>query len=375
MNVALIIARKNSKRIPNKNKKIFSGKPIIYWPIKTVKKSKIFDEIYLSTDDKKIANLGIKYGIKVPFLREKKLGGNKVSTLRVVKEFIKKIEKTKKLNIKNLCCIYASAPFFTIKDIKEGLSKLTKLKSDFLFVSTPINKTILRAFYFKKNKMGLINKKFKNLRSQDLPNCYIDSGQFYWGKKNTWIKKNTIFTSNTTALIRSELSYIDINEKKDWEEAEKAFKKKNIFKLIKFKKKYLKNIYTWRNEKSARDNSLIKNKFSFNEHKIWIKSKSKNKSNRIFIFLKNNIPIGTCSIIKKKSFYYFNYLLKKNSRNKGFSKIMLKKFISNVKKTRIKKKILAVVIKTNKLSYKLLTNSGFELKSMQKEYFVLKLAI
>ena len=229
MNVALIIARKNSKRIPNKNKKIFSGKPIIYWPIKTVKKSKIFDEIYLSTDDKKIANLGIKYGIKVPFLREKKLGGNKVSTLRVVKEFIKKIEKTKKLNIKNLCCIYASAPFFTIKDIKEGLSKLTKLKSDFLFVSTPINKTILRAFYFKKNKMGLINKKFKNLRSQDLPNCYIDSGQFNWGKKNTWIKKKTIFTSNTTALIRSELSYIDINEKKDWEEAEKAFKKKKYF--------------------------------------------------------------------------------------------------------------------------------------------------
>ena len=54
---------------------------------------------------------------------------------------------------------------------------------------------------------------------------------------------------------------------------------------------------------------------------------------------------------------------------------MLKKFITNVKKTRIKKKILAVVIKTNKLSYKLLTNSGFELKSMQKEYFVLKLAI
>ena len=100
-------------------------------------------------------------------------------------------------------------------------------------------------------------------------------------------------------------------KKKIGKKLKRHLKKKNIFKLIKFKKKYLKNIYTWRNEKSARDNSLIKNKFSFNEHKIWIKNKSKNKSNRIFIFLKNNIPIGTCSIIKKKSFYYFNYLLKK----------------------------------------------------------------
>lgn len=35
MNIAIIPARKNSQRIKNKNIKIFNGKPIIFWPIKT----------------------------------------------------------------------------------------------------------------------------------------------------------------------------------------------------------------------------------------------------------------------------------------------------------------------------------------------------
>jgi pseudaminic acid cytidylyltransferase len=227
MNVALVIARKNSKRIPNKNKKNFCGKPIIFWPLNTINKSRIFDKIYLSTDDLSIAKLGKKYGANIPFIRDKKFGGDKISTIRVVKDFIKKISNKEKINIKNLCCVYASAPFFTAKDLKESLKKLINLKSDFSFVVNPIDKVVLRSFCFKKKKISLINKKFRNYRSQDLPDTFIDSGQFYWANKSTWLKKKTIFTDNTSALIKNESLYIDINEKKDWIKAEKIFKKKN----------------------------------------------------------------------------------------------------------------------------------------------------
>ena len=37
MNIAIIPARANSKRIKNKNITNFFGKPIIYWPIKMAK--------------------------------------------------------------------------------------------------------------------------------------------------------------------------------------------------------------------------------------------------------------------------------------------------------------------------------------------------
>ena len=161
MNIALIIARKNSKRIPNKNKKKFCGKPIIFWPIKNSLKSNIFDKVYVSTDDKSLSKLGKKYGANVPFLRDKKLGGEKISTIKVVKDFIKKIVRKDKLKIKNLCCIYASAPFFTVKDLKESLNKLKSTKADFSFIAYQIENLNLRSFYFKKKKLfySIINLK------------------------------------------------------------------------------------------------------------------------------------------------------------------------------------------------------------------------
>ena len=73
MNIAIIPARSGSKRIKNKNTKKFINEPIIIKTIKNLKKSKMFDEIYVSTDSSRIANLVKKLGVKIPFYRKKKL--------------------------------------------------------------------------------------------------------------------------------------------------------------------------------------------------------------------------------------------------------------------------------------------------------------
>jgi len=51
MKVAIIPARGGSKRIPRKNIKEFSGKPIIAWSIEAAKMCNMFDRIIVSTDD------------------------------------------------------------------------------------------------------------------------------------------------------------------------------------------------------------------------------------------------------------------------------------------------------------------------------------
>jgi pseudaminic acid cytidylyltransferase len=71
--ICIIPARKGSKRIKNKNIKSFFGKPIIFYSIKTSINSKIFNEVYVSTDSKKIQQISIKYGAKCDNLRKKKL--------------------------------------------------------------------------------------------------------------------------------------------------------------------------------------------------------------------------------------------------------------------------------------------------------------
>ena len=58
MNRLLIIpARSGSKRIKNKNIRIFKGQPIINYSIKEATKSKIFSKIHVSTDSLKLSLL------------------------------------------------------------------------------------------------------------------------------------------------------------------------------------------------------------------------------------------------------------------------------------------------------------------------------
>ena len=95
----IIAARKNSKRLRNKNILKIDGKSLIEIVIKKAKKSKIFDKIIVSTDSKKIAKIAKKCGAEVPFLRSKKLSDDKTGTGEVAKDFILKIIQTNVLNL------------------------------------------------------------------------------------------------------------------------------------------------------------------------------------------------------------------------------------------------------------------------------------
>ena len=57
--LCIIPARGGSKRIKNKNIKKFFGKPIIYYSIIAAKKSKCFDKIIVSTENKNIVKIAI----------------------------------------------------------------------------------------------------------------------------------------------------------------------------------------------------------------------------------------------------------------------------------------------------------------------------
>ena len=230
MRVAIIPARGGSKRIPKKNIKIFCGKPIIGWTINILKKSKIFDKIIVSTDDKKISKVAMKYGAEVPFLRPYKLANDKASTEDAVVHAIKWLQK-KGLKLSEVCCVYPTVPFLQIKDIKKSLKDLISGRWEYVFAGTTFEYTIFRSF--KKNKNGKIKTIFPGKikkRSQDLEPTYHDAGQFYWGASKTWLKKKRIFDKNSKMNLLPRWRVQDIDNINDWKKAE------IIFRLLKKKK-------------------------------------------------------------------------------------------------------------------------------------------
>ena len=64
---AIILARKNSKRIKDKNIRLFQSKPLIQWSFDEAIKSKKINKILCITYDKRIINRYKNYSKKMEF--------------------------------------------------------------------------------------------------------------------------------------------------------------------------------------------------------------------------------------------------------------------------------------------------------------------
>ena len=65
--LCIIPARGGSKGLKKKNIQILNNKHLIFYPINFIKSSKYNIDLFVSTDDIKIANIAKKYGADVPF--------------------------------------------------------------------------------------------------------------------------------------------------------------------------------------------------------------------------------------------------------------------------------------------------------------------
>ena len=70
MLIGIIIARKGSKRIKNKNIRNLKNKPLYTWSIRTLKKSKIFKKIIISTDHPSIIKYAKSFGANMILIRK-----------------------------------------------------------------------------------------------------------------------------------------------------------------------------------------------------------------------------------------------------------------------------------------------------------------
>lgn len=223
MNIAVIPARGGSKRIHRKNIKFFCGFPVIYWSIKIAQESKLFDYIVVSTDDNEIAKIAKSYGALVPFVRPDNLSDDYMPTAPVVSHAIVELEK---LSIKAdyVCCIYPCSPMIYSKDLIQAFDSIKTDKFDFIYPVAEYAHPVFRAMKkTKQNKMEFLFPKNELKRTQDTERFFHDSGQFYWGKKQSWLKNKKMHTDGIGFEIPS-WRVVDIDTQDDWRRAEILFK-------------------------------------------------------------------------------------------------------------------------------------------------------
>lgn len=218
--VAIITARGGSKRIPRKNIKPFSNKPIIEYSIQAALNSGLFNEVMVSTDDKEIAEIAMKAGAKVPFFRSKENSNDIVGTAEVICEVIETYRSLNRFFNKG-CCIYPTAPFISAELLKEGYDLFETCKFDVLFPVIQYSYPIQRSLRVLPNlKAEMLWPENYPKRSQDLEPVYHDVGQFYWFNTDAMLVKKRLFTDNSGVIVINELMAQDIDNEDDWKLAE-----------------------------------------------------------------------------------------------------------------------------------------------------------
>ena len=218
-NLAIIPARGGSKRIPHKNIKDFFGKPIIAYSIEAAIKSDLFDEIMVSTDDEEIAEVAIKYGAKVPFMRSKENSDDVATTISVILEVIRSYEELG-MTFQYGCCIYPAAPLISSENLKIACKMLVEEKVDAVIPVVRFSYPIQRALKIENKRLKMIWSENLNERSQDLMPTFHDSGQFYFFNVQACINQKNLLMRETLPIEISEIKSQDVDDYEDWKNLE-----------------------------------------------------------------------------------------------------------------------------------------------------------
>lgn len=130
--IALIPARKNSKRFPRKNHASFHGVSLLERTVVCAEDSGLFSEIYLSTDDEELAQKAQKLGVNVPHMRPDYLALDDTSSWDVVRDFLGRIRYQG-----NLALLQLTSPLREALDLTELATKFNESDSTYGLTVSP----------------------------------------------------------------------------------------------------------------------------------------------------------------------------------------------------------------------------------------------
>lgn len=226
--VCIIPARGGSKRIPRKNVKPFHGKPMIAWSIDVARASGMFDRVIVSTDSDEIKEVAEDCGAEVPFSRPADLSDDQTQTSPVLLHCLKFLLESGS-PVDSFACVYATAPFLCVDDIKRGFDLLRKTGRDSALSVTSFGFPIQRAL--KIGKSGGVRffwPEHQVTHSRDLEEGYHDAGMFYLFDAERFLsleshyppRQMPIILPDAVPVILPRWRVQDIDTPEDWQRAE-----------------------------------------------------------------------------------------------------------------------------------------------------------
>ena len=210
----------------NKNIKELSGYPLVGYSIKAALESRMFDTVMVSTDSESYADIAIKCGATVPFLRDAETAGDKSSSWDVVREVL---EKYKELGdeFDSVCLLQPTSPLRTYQNIVEAYKMFESKEAKAIVSVCEVEHSPLWCNVLGEDASlkGFIKEEAKMPR-QELKKYYRLNGAIYIVKVNEFLANDDLYGENCYAYIMDRKKSVDIDTIEDFQYAEWLSKNK-----------------------------------------------------------------------------------------------------------------------------------------------------
>ncbi|OZB49337.1 MAG: CMP-N-acetlyneuraminic acid synthetase [Polynucleobacter sp. 39-45-136] len=193
--LAIIPARAGSKRLPRKNLIYLGDKPLIGWTIEAALGCSLIDEVIVSTDDREIADISIKYGAKVPFMRPVALASDEATSIDVIEHAVNFYDDVLGKSFDYVILLQPTSPLRNSQDIAESIDLLS-IKNANAIISvceaehSPLWMNTLPS---DQSMNGFLLNGVRNIRSQDLDKYYRLNGAIYICSIKKLMEQKTLF--------------------------------------------------------------------------------------------------------------------------------------------------------------------------------------
>lgn len=224
-NIAIIPARSGSKGLLDKNIKKLCDKHLIAYSIEAAMESELFQEVMVSTDSEKYAEIACQYGAKVPFLRSEQTSSDVAGSWDVVHEVLENYRK-EGICFDTVCLLQPTSPLRKSEHIRHAYDLLRKNDA---FTVTSVCEVEHSPLWTMTLPLDFSMEDYRKRDQLDLPRQMLD--KYYRVNGAIYIKsiqykddKVELLDGNEYAYIMPQLNSIDIDTQLDFCIAESIMK-------------------------------------------------------------------------------------------------------------------------------------------------------
>ena len=219
MRISTICVRSGSKGLPGKNKRLLDGIPLYAHSILQAKRTEMFDEIIVSTDDDEILGGSVKYGATAIVKRPSSLSSDLAGKPETVSHAVLERERILNVNFKTIVDLDATSLLRSCKDICNAIRKLEESR-----VESVLSATISRRNpYFNmleldnKGRVHLAKEPFKPFLSrQNAPQVFdMNAAVHVWNRDSLINNPKILYESTLIYEMPQERSH-DIDTEIDF---------------------------------------------------------------------------------------------------------------------------------------------------------------